>query len=133
MPEYTDYYEQNCNNPPRNPPLRQSEHKPHRTRLEPHNKWPIRYKYIPRQSARASVAGAARRFDIDSATAGIWAGEDADSIAFTIQLMPKSAGQGFKANGHTVNDQYEIDFTIGETDCARTVPQIKHRQSPSMA
>ncbi|MCK5642904.1 MAG: hypothetical protein KAJ19_18990 [Gammaproteobacteria bacterium] len=69
-------------------------------------------------SPDTSVAGAARRFDIDSATAGIWAGEDADSIAFTIQLMPKSAGQGFKANGHTVNDQYEIDFTIGETDFA---------------
>lgn len=66
----------------------------------------------------SSTTSLSDRFDIDSTTAGLQIGEDGGSIAFTMQLVPKLAGKGFKANGLTVDDQYEIDFTIGEKDFA---------------
>ncbi len=67
-------------------------------------------------STDTNVAGALRRFDIDSTTAGLQIGEDGDSIAFLLVMVPLSGGNGFRITGMVVGDQYQVSFTIASTD-----------------
>ncbi len=67
-------------------------------------------------STDTNVAGALRRFDIDSTTAGLQIGEDGDSIAFLLVMVPLSGGNGFRITGMVVGDQYQVSFTIASKD-----------------
>jgi len=69
-------------------------------------------------STDTSVANANRRFDIKglTGTSGMQKGEDTDSIALLMKMIEKSGPNGFSATGMTLDDQYEIQFTIGGSD-----------------
>ncbi len=65
-----------------------------------------------------SVAADFLRFDIDSTTAGLQIGEDAESIAFLLVMAPISGQNGLKVFTMEAGDQYQISFTISLTDFA---------------